>query len=74
MKTYCISIHGNRYEMRLLNSETKGFYKYRLIPMELGIEEKDIYISPNREEHWMFGRPNEGGKLVDIKNIFYFLA
>ena len=72
MKVYCISVHGVNHEMKLLNSDLEGFYLYELIPMELGSAPKIMYIAPNREGHWMYGKPMEGGKYVKLSEILYF--
>ena len=72
MKKYCISIHGVQHEMKIMTSDLQGFYMYKLVPMELGYDEKIIYIAPDRAAHWMYGKPYEGGKLIDPKNILYF--
>jgi len=58
--------------MQLLESDLEGYYLYRLIPMELGSEPKIMYISPNRVDHWMYGKPMEGGKQIAPSNILYF--
>lgn len=71
MKIYGITVHGVSHEMQLLTSDVQGFYLYKLIPMELGYEPKLMYIAPNREAYWMYGKPMEG-KLVDSRNISHF--
>ncbi len=71
-KVNCISVHGVNHEMKLLQSDLVGFYLYKLIPMELGYEPKIMYIAPNRESHWMYGKPMEGGKEISNSNIMYF--
>lgn len=68
----CIAIHNVNHEMELVSSDLTGFYKYKLIPMELGYEPKFIYIAPNRAEHWLYGKPLEGGKKIDSRDILYF--
>ena len=70
-KIFCISVHGVNHEMVLLNSDLQGFYLYRLIPMELGYEPKIIYIAPDRAEHWLYGKPMEGGIQVESSKILY---
>lgn len=72
MKKYCIAVHNIEHEMELLNSDLQGFYLYKLIPMELGYEPKIMYIAPDRSEHWIYGKPMEGGKQVENCNILYF--
>lgn len=69
--TSFISVHGIKYEMKLRNSDLPGFYMYRLIPILLGYEPTIIYISPNRNQYWMYGKPNEGGKKIENSEIFY---
>jgi len=68
----CISIHNVNHEMKLLKSDLDGFYMYKLTPMELGYEPKIIYIAPNRAAHWLYGKPMEGGKFIELENILYF--
>lgn len=72
MKRYCISVHGINHEMELLESDWVGYYLYKLIPMELGYEPKIMYIAPDRADHWMYGKPMEGGKQIDHSQIAYF--
>ncbi len=69
---HCIAIHNVNHKMKLMESDLDGFYMYKLIPMELGYDPKIIYIAPNRAEHWLYGKPMEGGKLIDSHNILYF--
>ena len=71
-KVFCISVHGIQHEMELLNSDCVGFYLYKLIPMELGYEPKIMYIAPNREEYWMYGKPMQGGKQIQHSEIQHF--
>jgi hypothetical protein len=71
-KVNCISIHGVNHKMKLLESDLEGFYLYKLIPMELGYDSKIMYIAPNREDHWMYGKPMEGGKQIKLSEILYF--
>ena len=71
MKKYCISVHGVKYEMELLESDLIGYYLYKLIPMELGYGSKIMYITPDRTDHWMDGKPMEGGKQIAHSNILY---
>lgn len=72
MKIYCISVHGVNHKMELLESDLKGFYLYRLVPMELGYEPKNMYIAPDRAAHWMYGKPMQGGKQISNSEILYF--
>ncbi len=72
MKTHCISVHGVGHEMKLCQSDLVGFYLYKLIPMELGYEPKFMYIAPDCAEHWMYGKPMQGGKQIDCSQIQYF--
>jgi hypothetical protein len=72
MKKNCISVHGVNYEMELLNSDFVGFYRYKLIPMKLGYEQKIMYIALNRVDHWMYAKPMEGGMQIQISKILYF--
>ena len=72
MKTFCISVDGVNHEMELLESDMVGYYLYKLIPMELGYEPKIMYISPDRADHWMYGKPMEGGKQIEHSQIRYF--
>lgn len=73
MKTKnCIAIHGVNHEMELMASDLDGYYLYKLIPIELGCEPKIIYIAPNRADHWLYGKPMEGGKQVNTTEILYF--
>lgn len=72
LKTYCIQIHGVRHEMKLMQSDCPGYYMYNLIPMELGYEPKVIYIAPERTAHYLYGKPMQGGKQIDTKDILYF--
>jgi len=71
-KVYCISVHGVNHEMQLLDSDCRDFYRYKLIPMELGYESKIMYIAPNREDYWMYGKPMEGGKQIKHSEIQHF--
>jgi hypothetical protein len=70
--TIFISLHGIKYEMKLRTSDLPGFYMYRLIPIVLGYDPAIIYISLNRDEYWMNGKPNEVGKKIENSEIFYF--
>lgn len=72
MKIYCIKIHGISHEMELINSDFKGYYAYKLIPMELGYDPKIIYIAPDRQDHWLYGKPMDGGKQIKHSEILYF--
>lgn len=72
MKTNCISVYGVEHELELLESDAKGFYKYKMHPMELGYEPKIIYIAPNREDYWMYGKPMEGGKQIHRSKVRHF--
>lgn len=71
-KTHCISVHGVGYKMELCESDCIGFYLYKLIPKELGWEPKFMYIARNPEEHWMYGKPMQGGLQIDCSRILYF--
>ncbi len=71
-KVYCISVHGVSHEMELLNSDCRGFYCYKLVPMELGYESKIMYIKADREDYWMYGKPMEGGKQIQHSQIQHF--
>jgi hypothetical protein len=65
-------VHGIKYEIKLSESDLIGFYLYKLIPMELGHSSEIMYISPNREDHWMCGKPNDNGKQIKHSEIHYF--
>jgi len=69
-RRYYITVHDNKYEMELKQSDCPGYFLYKLIPTALGSEPKIIYISPNREDHWLFGKPMEG-KQVHRSKILY---
>jgi len=47
-------------------------YLYKLIPMELGYDTKIMYIAQDRADHWMYGKPMEGGKQIKHSEISYF--
>jgi hypothetical protein len=68
----CIEVQGIKHKMVLLTSDLVGFYLYKLIPIELGYESKIMYIAPNREAHWMYGKPMDGGKQIKHSEILYF--
>ena len=72
IKTHCISVHGVQHTMELLESDLDGYYLYKLTPMELGYEPKIMYIAPNRADHWMYGKPMEGGLQIKRSEIRYF--
>ena len=72
MKKYCISVHGVEHEMELLDSDLQGYYLYKLVPMELGYDAKIMYIAPDRADHWMYGKPMQGGKQINSSEIHYF--
>ena len=71
MRNFIISVHGIKHEMKLRTSDLPGFYMYRLIPIELGYDSKIIYISQNKDEYWMYGKPMEGGKKIENSEISY---
>jgi hypothetical protein len=66
-KINCIQINvlSGHCELEIMISEMAGFYKYKMIPLELGYEPQIIYISPNRERYIMHG------KELDKKNILH---
>jgi hypothetical protein len=72
MENHYISVHGVKHEMELLKSDIKGYDLYKLIPMELGYEPKIMYITPNKDDHWMYGGPMEG-KQINQSEIIYSL-
>ena len=72
MKKYCISVHGVEHEMELLDSDLQGYYLYKLVPLELGYDTKIMYIAPDRADHWMYGKPMQGGKQINSSEIHYF--
>jgi|LakMenEpi03Aug12_release.lakeMendotaPanAssembly.Ray.scaffolds.fasta_scaffold1134387_1 hypothetical protein len=71
-KIYCIKIHGVSHEMELINSDCKGYYAYKLIPMELGYEPKIVYIAPDRADYWLYDKPMQGGKQISHREISHF--
>lgn len=71
-KKYCISVDAVKYVLQLCGSDLQGFYLYELIPMQLGDEPKFMYIAPDRTDHWMDGKPMQGGKQIALSQILYF--